>query len=248
MSNATLQQRQSVPINFGLEVLPLEGSRAIGVNFDFSLGPVAALNTQVSDIGMSMVQTMYIDNRNNLSSVSFQIGGSNQFVNCPPQTQGFFPILLMGKASLNIIGTSAGGVLVPVQLINTYVDPMLWNAFNPTVTGSVTVNGTVVIQPLTAAYTDYSGTIAAANVSQQVAPANGVRKRFVIQNPSTAALQGIAAAESLFVNFTSAASLAGGSEEIQPGGSFDTGTGPVTTEIINIVAATAGHKFTAKGM
>ena len=247
MSNATLQQRAGSPLNLDPGTTPPEGAKSIGVNFDFTLGATATLNTQVAELGMSSVQTLYVDNRNNLSSATFQVAGSNQFVTCPPQTQGFFPILLVGKASLTIIGSSAGNILVQVQLINVYIDPMIWNSGNPTVSGTVTVNGTVTAQPLTGAFTNRSGAIAAAGVSQQLAVANGSRRRLFILNPSTIAGQNIAATERLFINFTSAAGIDDGqSVELQPGQSFDSGQGPITTELITVTAATLGHRYIAK--
>jgi hypothetical protein len=249
MGIATLQQRTAVPVNLGLGVLPLEGSRAIGVNFDFTLGATSILNANLADLGMSMVQTMFIDNRNNLSAVTFQISGSNQFLACPPQSQAIFPILLMAKGAVSIIGASAGNVLVPVQLLNSYIDPLLWNAGNPLISGAVTVSGTVTAQPLTGAYTNRSGAIAAAGVSQQLAAANGTRRRLFILNPSTAAGQNIAAAERLFINFTTAAGIDDGlSIELQPGQSFDSGQGPMTTELITVNAATIAHRYIAKEM
>ena len=115
------------------------------------------------------------------------------------------------------------------------------------ISGTVTVDGTTTAQPLTGSYTNRSGSIATANTSQQLAAANGSRRRLFIQNPYNAAGQGIGAAESLYINFTSSAVVNDGdSIEILSGASFDTGTGPVSTELVNIVAATAGHKFIAK--
>jgi hypothetical protein len=95
-------------------------------------------------------------------------------------------------------------------------------------------------------YTNRSGAIAAGGVSQQLAAVNANRKRIFIQNPATAAGQGIAAAESIFINFTTAAGVNDGvSIELQPGQSMDI-TPPVTTEAINITAATIAHKFISK--
>ena len=249
MGGLSIPSQKSQPITLGLGVQPLEGPRAIFANFDFSGGSaVLNLSAQMGDFGMSIVQTLFIDNSNNSSAASFTIGGTGQKVTCPPQTQAYFPCMMVG-GNINIVGNSAGNVLVPVFLMNTYVDPMLWNTSNPTVTGTVTVSGTVTTSPLTAVYTNRSGSIAVGGTSQQLAAANGARRRLFIQNPATIAGQTIAAAESLFINFTTAAGVNDGvSIELQPGQSFDTGQGPISTEVVNVNAATAAHRFIAKEM
>lgn len=102
--------------------------------------------------------------------------------------------------------------------------------------------------PATGIFTNRSGTIAAGGTSQTLAAINASRKRIVIQNPCTAAGQGVTA-ESLYVNFTSAAAVDGGTSiELGACGSYDSGTGPVSTEAITINAATTAHKFIAKEM
>lgn len=115
--------------------------------------------------------------------------------------------------------------------------------------GTVTSNqgGTWNMTPLQASFTDRSGSISVGGTSQTLAASNANRKRIVIQNPCTATSQGIATAENLFLNFTSAATTAGGNSiELQACGSYDSGLGPVTTEQINVIAATTNHKYVAK--
>lgn len=115
--------------------------------------------------------------------------------------------------------------------------------------GTVTSNqgGTWNITPLQGSFTDRSGSISVGGTSQTLAALNANRKRIVIQNPCTATSQGIGTAENLFLNFTSAATTAGGNSlELQPCGSYDSGFGPVTTEAITVIAATTNHKYVAK--
>lgn len=126
-----------------------------------------------------------------------------------------------------IAGKDTGGVVRPI-LVNT--------------------DGTVNIAFTRGTYTDRSGSIAVAATSQQLAASNLNRKRLFILNPATAAGQGIGAAESLFINFTNAATINGGNSiELQPGQSIDLNN-PVTTEAVTVIAATLAHKFVAKEM
>lgn len=85
-------------------------------------------------------------------------------------------------------------------------------------------------------YVDRSGTVTTGGTSQTLAAANPTRGAILITNPSTET-------EVLCINFTSVASCSTpGSILISPGGSYVARTG----ELITVVAATTGHKFTAK--
>jgi hypothetical protein len=96
------------------------------------------------------------------------------------------------------------------------------------------------------AVTDRSGSIATGGTSQQAAPQNLSRKRLVVENPCTTTSQGIGTTESLFFTFTSAAQTVGASIELAACGVWDSGAGPVSTEPVNVIAATTGHKFVMK--
>jgi len=85
-------------------------------------------------------------------------------------------------------------------------------------------------------YVDRSGTITTGGTSQQLVAADTTRGAITIYNLSTES-------EVLCVNVTSAASCsAAGSWHVSPGSSITLST----KEAVNIVAATTGHKFTAK--
>lgn len=111
------------------------------------------------------------------------------------------------------------------------------SASNPLPTTNIPVLGTT---------TDKSGTISVGGTSQQLAAANASRRRLIIQNPCSSTTQGIATAESLFINFVSVAAATGTSFELTACGSFDMGSGPSSGEIVNVIAATTGHKYIAK--
>ena len=98
-------------------------------------------------------------------------------------------------------------------------------------------------------YIDRSGSITSGGTSQALMAANSARRRLVIQNPGSSTSQGIVAAESLFINFSGPASSSkGNSIELLSGGSYDSDSGPCTTEQINVVAVTTGHQYFAKEM
>lgn len=98
-------------------------------------------------------------------------------------------------------------------------------------------------------YIDRSGKVTTGGTSQLLMPANGSRRRLVIQNPVSAASQGIATAENLFIRFgANASTSAGNSIELLPGGSYDSDSGPTTTDAVFVNAATNSHQYFAAEM
>lgn len=115
--------------------------------------------------------------------------------------------------------------------------------------GNLAVTGTVSNTGVSGTMTDWSSTITLGGSSQTLAAANATRKYLMISNPPDAASQGIATAEKLCVNFTSAASLtAAGSVCLNPGVTMVMSAvgGFVSTELVTVIGATTGHIYTAK--
>lgn len=100
--------------------------------------------------------------------------------------------------------------------------------------------------PITPAAPSGSLTLATGGTSQLLATAGTATHGGMIYNPATAAEQGIATAESVFVSFTgtpAVASAGAQSFEILPGGDLSLPAGLTTA--VNWIAATTGHKITA---
>ena len=111
------------------------------------------------------------------------------------------------------------------------------------------VNGITRVNPMKQnTLTNRSGPITTGGTAQTLAPANGNRRYLLIQNPLSATTQGIATAESLFFNFTTAAVAGEPSIELAPGDIFVMEGSAISTELISVIAATTGHKWTAKEM
>lgn len=93
-------------------------------------------------------------------------------------------------------------------------------------------------------------TITAGGTSQTLMAANSSRKGFEIQNPCSSTTQNIPAAESLFINFTSAATVntSANGVELAPCASYSEGLngGAVSQEAITVIGATTGHIIYAK--
>lgn len=115
---------------------------------------------------------------------------------------------------------------------------------NPCPTG-----GGVSPSPLVVTPTDRSGSLTLGGTSQTLAAANASRKALLIQNPCTAAEQGIGTAENLYINDGAAAATQtnGNLANLAPCGSVTLDwNGHVDQTAITVNAATTGHKWNAK--
>lgn len=93
--------------------------------------------------------------------------------------------------------------------------------------------------PAQGALTDRSGSITAGGTAQQLIAVNSARKYLFIRNPITAT-------ERLWFNFTTTAVADSPSIALDPGDTFVMEGTFVSTEAISVLAATTGHKITAK--
>lgn len=236
----------SFPVANNLTPIKTDGGnydpRALTHVFNFAAGGVTSPSTfelfkQSEDDRLQFVQAVYIDNSLNASTFTLTLLGTQQNITAQPFTQGVYPAFAM--TPLAVTATTAGNVAVSCLFLNMPVPYVVWGPSTPA-GGSTSpiVNG---------ALTDRSGTLTLGASSQVIMPANATRKAFNIYNPSTAALQAIAVAESIFIKFGAAATIDGKSYEILPGGSFDSATfgNFVSNQTINLIATTIGHTFAA---
>lgn len=119
-----------------------------------------------------------------------------------------------------------------------------------TSTNPLPITGTITPGPASVSATARGSAIVTGGTAQTLVAANTSRKAIVIENPCSSTTQGIATAESIFINFTSAASVSSSANaaEIAPCSQYALGLngGVVTPELISIIAATTGHIIYAK--
>lgn len=241
MSGESLQT-QRFPVYNGYA--PVEGGpAAIPITLDFTVNGSVSFDVidAVQRGIVDYIQSMWVDNSGNLNALTFLCSQTGQKIIVPANAQGIWPIIAPAGLRITATTTPAGGLKPLVILLNV---PMPMTQYGPV---SLTVTN---VNPAQGTMTDRSGSLAVAGTSQLLAAANGARKLLMIENPATAAGQGIAAAESLFVNATAAATVNGGNSfEILPGGYWPPGNVNVTsTDLFNVNAATVGHKWVAKEM
>jgi len=197
--------------------------------------------------GIDGLQSIYIDNSNNAQTVSIAFD-SGQVIVSPSYSQAIYPVFFSGN-QLNFVATSTGGVQVNLIFLNTREQAQLWSTKIP-IGGSVNVTGsTIYSQPKNGSFTDASAALAAGGTAQLLLAANGARQLLAIRNPATAASQGIAVPEPVYLGFTTAAPTIGGQGtwELLPGESLPEFL-LQSTEAIYWNAATTAHRLTAKYM
>ena len=224
-------------------------SQILSVPLDFTANTIINCSVNVlhglpNATGIDGIQSIFVDNSNNPSTVAIASDNGPTYT-CPSYAQAIFPYFFSGE-QLKFQATSPGGVIVNVFFINTREQAQLWTTKIP-VAGSVNVSGSQVLtQPAVGAYTDGSGSLATANVSQVLLAANGARQFLLIRNPATAASQNIAAPEPVYVNFGAAAGVNGATSwELLPGEQLPQAL-MLSTQQINWTAATVGHQLICK--
>lgn len=91
-----------------------------------------------------------------------------------------------------------------------------------------------------------SGSITVGGAWQQVIPSNPLRQRIFLQNRCTAASQGIAASESVFLNLGPTMPMStDGAIELTTCGVYDSSSFVLNTQPVWLFAASTGHKFVA---
>lgn len=210
------------------------------------------MTIQLTDVGLDLVNGVFIDNSNNASGFTLFNPTTLQLIYIPAFSQGRLALLTAKSTdSIAFVGATTGGVDIPVTFTNT--EPMsdsIWSTVAAgQIIGSVTVQGQVTALPYNSAGLDAANqSIIAGATAQTLFAANPARKGLLISNPASGPSQGLGAVapESIFIRFGSNAdgTGVGGNIEIVPGGYFNP-LAAADNRSISIWAATTGHVFAA---
>lgn len=197
----------------GMMMRPVDHPIALPISMDFSTESSQAVDlwAEQTNNSIDFVQALYVSNYNNSAVLTVEIVGGMVF-HVPAGAEGWYPIAAeFGKFTALFSTTPDSGLIIKALLANVPVASQQW--------GPITVNVdqvTATLTPVAAAFTDFSGTAAA---SAELFAANSNALRRIVQNPATNL-------NSIFINFGGVAASAT-TFEIPPGGTFDTGSGPI---------------------
>lgn len=243
---ATVNQGGISPLVNGS--VPCEGTKAIPFNVDFATFATwqIDLTNQFRQGQFTTLQTVWIDNADNNSTLTLTCSVTAQRIIAPARSQGFYALLQPTPPVFQL--NSAGGIVVEVIFLNFYIPPQVW--FNAAassgglqqvdvpaldaiiVSGGMNVNTSPQnLQGLT----DNSGTIAVGGTRQVLLAASATRKRWILSNPSTA---------TEILQFCIGI-ITAGLIDLLPGQTWNEDGATVVGDGVWVVAATGAHAFTA---
>jgi hypothetical protein len=109
---------------------PAEGPKALVQRLDFSSITGYQLDLlNVEETGqISMIQTIFVDNSTQSTTLTITFAGSNQTIHAEPNTQGYYPVLCPNPANITFSNSGTSAVPVPVFLINVPIAGVVWAA------------------------------------------------------------------------------------------------------------------------
>lgn len=222
--------------------LPCEGTKVFPFNLDFNAANAYNIDlTQAfNQKQFTTLQTVYIDNALNPSSLEIICSTTGQQIIAPPFSQGFYIMLQPSPPKFSV--QTSGVLVLEIILLNFYIPPAVWIVGTSSVdipaldaiiaNGGLNVNTT----PSTlTGMTDRSGTIAVGGTRQPLFALNPAAKRRVLHNPSSAA-------EVLQFSWTTNVA---GLIDLLPGQTWDESNATIVGDGWWVVGATIAHAFTA---
>lgn len=241
---------QVIPANVAAQItavsagnVPKEGPRVIPYQLSFALNTsqLLDLSTIQQTAKLSGVQCFYIDNSTNSNPVKITVNATSQMVECPPNSQGYFPVAVTSDLKFTVFST--GGAAY-VEVLNYAVAAAVWSVladgiiapflFDSSGNLKTTSNQTPTVT------TDHSSTITAGGTAQTALASNSSRTSFELMNMDPSA-------ETLWFRFDGGVAVVGGAgsfalvAQASGVGGYYKGT---SGGAVSVIAATTGHKFT----
>jgi hypothetical protein len=123
---AIINQQQLQVLLVNNQIVPNEGPKAVPLFLNFAAATDFTLDmTEFQERKfLEMVQTIYVDCSLSASDLTVTFGKSNQKIVAKAGTQGYYPVLVPNFTSIDF--SSAGGVLIPVFLVNVPIPGLVW--------------------------------------------------------------------------------------------------------------------------
>jgi hypothetical protein len=125
-----------------LGAVPKEGPKSVAWNVDFTAQTLYQFDLTAIQFntGLSMIQTLYVDNSKSSVPLFVTCSTTNQTIGVPPQSYAYIPLVLTNKVAVTLQSTS--GQVIPVQALNIAMNAAVWS-----VNGApVVTNGLLQVQ------------------------------------------------------------------------------------------------------
>lgn len=225
-----MSDNRDVSYALTMRSFPSRGPAALQIGFDFTTTAaiIGDLFLETERGLISNIQSVKIDNSNNGSAFSLQffgVGALGDTITCPANSVLFSPALIVSEDVPRYVAKSAGGVIVPVTLLNIEMPYFVYS--------TAAAKAAIV----TGVQTNHSGTNTGADLI--AIPANAGRLRAVIQNPQ-------ANNNSFWIQFGAVATADFHSQEIAPGQEFDTANGPLALTDIHMIGTNLDNFYASE--
>lgn len=112
---------------------PSDRPKAVTLNLDFSAAtgsngtPIALDFVEILQTErLPYVQTLFIDNSQQTVELSVMVGITGQVIKCPPNAQGYFPVLCPNPSRLTFSSTNTTQTDLIVILCSHFIPPCVW--------------------------------------------------------------------------------------------------------------------------
>ncbi len=109
-------------------IVPRNGPKAAPVTLDFSNTGEIAIDTEllISQGKMEYIQTLYIDNADNLNPLTLICSVTGQRIRVPARYQGYYPILAPNPPLITVTTNQTALLKVGIFLLNVPVQAVNW--------------------------------------------------------------------------------------------------------------------------
>lgn len=112
---------------------PEDGPKAVTLNLDLSAAtgangaPIILDFVKIQDLHrLPYLQTVFIDNSAQTQELTMTVGISQQVIKCPPNAQGYFPVLAPNPPRLTFQSANVAQTNLIVILCSHFIPPCVW--------------------------------------------------------------------------------------------------------------------------
>lgn len=109
-------------------VVPAGGPKCVPTNVNFANAAQVQLDGQliVTQGKIEYLQGVFIDNADNPNKLTLTMSTTNQRIICPPNSQGYFSIMLPDPPQI-LAETVQANIVIPMFFYNVPIQPAVWS-------------------------------------------------------------------------------------------------------------------------
>lgn len=120
----------SLSTRFGMNnvLIPKGGPACVAAKLNFTNTPEIIIDGEqiVSRGQIEYLQGVFIDNADNANALTLTMGTTGQRIVCPPNSQGYFAILMPNPPKIKAETTQGGSQIFNVHFYNVPIQSLVW--------------------------------------------------------------------------------------------------------------------------